>query len=272
MREEVPFSALVPTAKQARQQYTRLDELADSIFTHGLLHNLVCRRKSDGTIELVAGERRRRAIAILMLEPEDQVKQYGRFIGGWEAAALKSGSAHGGIPVFMLPSSADETAHLIENIQREELWPWEYGRYLAAWYEAGYTQEWIAERICKQQTEVSKFLRLGTMLSPKVTEAIEKTGDRHLLGKKQLLKISKLYDDVLKEPLHTRQVEEFEKLLGKVQVYKTPDESRSERIRVHDRALKLGRMKLPGHAKPYVREIYEYLFGPDYKRPNFNWK
>lgn len=272
MREEVPFSQLVPTEKQARQRYLKLDELAESIFLHGLLQNLVGRRRSDGSIELIAGERRRRAIAILLTEPADQLKEYGRVLGSWDVAAARSGCTSGGIPLFILPATADESAHLIENIQREDLWPWEYGRYLSAWYEAGYTQEWIAERICKPQTEVSKFLRLGTMLSPKVTEAIERTGDRHLVGKKQLLKIAKLYDDVLKEPLHEKQVEELEKVLGRVQVYKTPDESRSERIRVYERARKLGRMKLPGHAKPYVKEIYEYLFGPDYTRPNFNWK
>jgi len=274
MRTEVPFSRLVPTEAQARRHYTLVDELAESIDRNGLLQNIVGKIKPDGQIEVIAGERRRRAIALLMLPLDQQIKEYGRPLGNWVGGGCeKSGCTNGGVPVFLLPATADEAAHLIENIQRQDLWPWEYGRFLASWHDAGYTQEWIAERVGKQQTEVSKAIRIGTQLSSKVTDAIERTGDKHLIGKKQLLHIARLYDDVMREPLHNRQVEELERILGTVRVYQKPEESKSERLRVHERAKRLGRMKLPGHAKPYVRAIYEYLFNEGHvTKPNFDWK
>jgi ParB-like chromosome segregation protein Spo0J len=275
MRVEVPFSRLVPTEKQARQRYMHLDELAASIAEHGLLQNLVVKERPDGTLEVIAGERRRRAIAILMMPLNDQIKEYDRVLGNWQGGgAEKSGCPNGGVPVFVLPKSADDAAaHLIENVEREDLWPWEVGRVLAAWHDAGYTHEWIAERIGKPRQVTSRLIMFGNQLSPKVTEAIEKIGDRTLIGKKMLEKISRIYDPVMREPLHIKQVEEFEKILGKARTYVPPEESKSERIRVHERAKRLARMGLPGHAKPYVKAIYEYLFEEGYgSKPDFNWK
>ena len=273
-RVELPYESLVPTAAQARRQYVHLDELAMSIADHGLLQNLVAREKHDGTIEIIAGERRRRAIGLLLLPLPEQLRQFGKPLGNWHGGgAEKSGCTEGGVPVFVLPKTADEAAtHLIENVQREDLWPWEYGRELVSWHEAGYTQEWIAERVSKPRQVVSMLIMIGRQLSPKVSEAIERTGDKTLIGRKHLLRITRLYDPIMQEPLHLKQVEEFEKILGKTRQYVAPEESKSERIRVHERAKRLGRMKVPGHAKPYVRAVYEFLFSEGRTTPNFNWK
>lgn len=278
MRVEVPFNRLVPTEAQVRRQYLHLDELAESIANHGLLQNLVGVEKGDGVIEVRAGERRRRAIGLLLLPLEEQLKQFGRVLGNWKGGgAEKSDCPNGGVPVFILPRTADDVAiHMAENIQREDLWPWEKGRELASWYDAGYTQEDIAERVSKSRLEISALIRLGTRLSPKVTEAIERTGDRTLIGRKVLLKLAQLYDPILQEPMHLKQVEEFERILGTARrhVGRMPETAKSERLRVYDRAKRLGRVKVPGHAKPYVRAIYEYLFSEAayVKTPNFNWK
>ena len=277
MRIEVPYERLVPTEQQARKHYLHLDELAVSIGKYGLLQNLVGREKSDGLIEVIAGERRRRAIGLLRLPLPEQLKLYGNVLGNWEGGgAEKSGCTSGGVPVFVIPKTADAAAaHMIENVHREDLWPWEKGRELASWSDAGYTQEYIAERIGKPRLEVSTLIIFGTRLSPKVTEAIEKTGERSLIGKEQLKKISRLYDPIMQEPLHEKQVEAFENFLGTVRrTYKSPSDSKSERHRVHERARRLGKIKVPGHAKPYVRAIYEFLFSEEayVKQPNFNWK
>lgn len=43
-----------------------IEELADSIRARGLLQNLIARPKDDGTLELAAGERRLRALHLLV--------------------------------------------------------------------------------------------------------------------------------------------------------------------------------------------------------------
>lgn len=277
MRCEIAFEDLVPTEAQSRQHYVHLDEMARSIDQQGLLQNLVVKhRPSDDKYEVIAGERRRRSIGLLILPLEIQIKEYGKPLGNWYGpgnAAEKSGSKQGGVPCFVLPASAAEAAHLLENVQREDLWPWELGRQLLLWNEAGYDQAWIAERLSKNQSYVSTHIKLGRCLSRKVTDALEKIGDRHLLSKQQLLRITRLYDPVMQEPLDLKQIEEFERLLGRVRTYTKPEESKSERHRVHERAKRLKNMSVPGHAKPYVRAVLEFLFSESsLHKPHFNWK
>jgi ParB-like chromosome segregation protein Spo0J len=276
MRCEIPFEELEPTPAQSRQHYVHLDEMALSIDEQGLLQNLVVKLLPSGKHEVVAGERRRRAIGMLILPIESQIKEYGRPLGNWYGpgnAAEKSGSQNGGVPCFVLPASAAEAAHLLENIQREDLWPWELGRQLLTWNEAGYDQIWIADRLSKNQSYVSTHIKLGRCLSKKVTESIEKIGDRHLISKQQLLRIARLFDPVLQEPLDVRQVEEFERILGKVRTYTKPEESKREKDRVHERAKRLKNISVPGHAKPYVRAVLEFLFSDrTMQKPHFNWK
>ncbi len=273
MRVEIPHELIDPTPANVRQHYTRLEELAVSIADNGLLQNLVVVQKGD-RYECRAGERRRRAIGYLLLPPDEQLKQFGSVLGGWHGmGATKSGSTTGGVPCFVVPVSAGEAANTIENIQREDLWPWELGKRLLEWNEAGYDQEYIGMRIGKSQTYVAKFIGIGRNLSPKVAKAIEQTGDKGLVSLKSLLKICKHFDPVLLEPLHDKQIEAFEEVLGHTRTYSRQDQKQGERTRVYTRAQKLARMSVPGHAKPYVRAIYEYLFNPrPVGKPDWNWK
>ncbi len=273
MRVDIPYELLDPKPDNARRHFLHLDDLALTIADYGLLQNLVVKEKADGRFQVEAGERRRRAIGLLMLDVPTQIKQCGKALGGWYgAAAVKSGSKDGGVPCFVIPKSADDAAHAIENIQREDLWPWELGRKLASWNDAGYDQEFIGRCIGKSQNYVSLFIVIGQRLSPKVSEAIEKTGDKSLVSKQTLSKICRCYDPVLLEPQHLKQVEMFERLLGATRKITSPSVDRSERHRVHARAKKLGRMKVPGHAKMYVRAIYEFLFDEGHvNSPKFNW-
>lgn len=275
MRCELPYDRLVPTARQARQNYAHLDELAVSIADNGLLQNLVARELPDGTFEVVAGERRRRAIGLLLLPLEKQVEQYGKVLGNWiGGGAEKSGSESGGVPVFVIPATATEAAHAIENIQRDNLYPWEIGRHFIAWNDAGYNVEHIASIISKSDGYVRQHITIGRCLSPRVTGALERIGERDFMSQRDLLKICQLFDGIYQEPQHEKQVELFEKLLGRTKRGGPKnEESRSEKHRVFDRAKKLGHMAVPGHAKPYVRALFEYLFNPNpVQKPDFNWK
>src|SRR6188474_1570679 len=59
---EIDIDLLTPNPRQPRQQWddTKLDELAQSIRSHGVIQPILVRRAGDRT-EIVAGERRWRA-------------------------------------------------------------------------------------------------------------------------------------------------------------------------------------------------------------------
>ncbi len=274
MRVDIPYELLDPTPNNARKHFVHIDELALTIGDHGLLHNLVVKEKPDGRFEVVAGERRRRAIGLLLLSVPEQMKQHGRPLGAWlGVGSVKSGSKEGGVPCFVIPQTSAEAAHFIENIGREDLWPWELGRRLVSFNDAGYDQAYIATIIGKSPSYVSKHLVIGRQLCREVTDAIEKTGDKQMVSYQTLLRIGRLYDPVMLEPLRKQQVEQFEKILGRPRTYTKEDEARSERHRVYDRAKKLRSLKVPGHAKLYVRAIYEFLFREGYcTKPDFDFK
>src|SRR5262245_56860639 len=71
-REGPPLSRLIPVSKvsvnprQPRRQFKEeaLKELAASIKEHGVLQPISVRQNSDGTFELIAGERRYRAVQL----------------------------------------------------------------------------------------------------------------------------------------------------------------------------------------------------------------
>ena len=114
----------------------RLDELAASIRTQGLIEPLVVRLREAGGYEIIAGERR------------------------WRAAQRAGLHA---VPVVIrdvAPARAFELA-IVENLQREDLNPIEeaegFDRLIR---EFGYTQESLAARVGKDRTTVSNALRL----------------------------------------------------------------------------------------------------------------
>ncbi len=136
---ELPLSRIVPNPYQPRLDFdpAELKELAASIKASGLLQPVVVRRGATaGTFELVAGERRLRAVKQL----------------GWE-----------NVPALV--REVDDRAllvlALVENIQRSELGPLEEARgYAALQKEFGLTQGEIAEAVGKSRSAVANTLRL----------------------------------------------------------------------------------------------------------------
>jgi ParB family chromosome partitioning protein len=262
MRAEVPFGKLVPTVRNVRTVYQRVEELADSIALYGLLQNLVVAELPNGTFEVRAGERRRRAIEILQLSAEEQEKRYRRFIGTWPDDKL--------VPVFIIPEYDAEAVNLIENVQREDLYPWELGRRLAEWNDAGFDQKWIAEKVGKKVLWVGLNMTVGRYLSPKVASAIEKLGKNTITFDK-LLKLARMYDRLTLEPDHEAQVAAFESMLG---APRDPKPRWDKKEKVISRLTSLARLhNLPGHAKPYVKAVCDYLLSEEkYARIKFDWK
>ncbi|HTV02746.1 MAG TPA: ParB/RepB/Spo0J family partition protein [Luteitalea sp.] len=136
-QREVDLDLIDPNPLQPRTRFdeVRLQELAESISSSGLVQPIVVRRKGD-RFEIVAGERRWRAAQI--------------------AGLLK-------VPVHV-SDIADERllqTALIENIQREDLNPIEEAlAYKRLGDESGLTQEQIAAAVGKDRATVANHLRL----------------------------------------------------------------------------------------------------------------
>ena len=100
--EKIPVEKIVPNRFQPRKVFDNksIKELADSIEVHGLLQPITLRPIEEGMYEIIAGERRFRAIKSLHFE---NVESIIRYFTDQEAAVIA----------------------IIENIQREDLSPYE---------------------------------------------------------------------------------------------------------------------------------------------------
>lgn len=133
----VRISEVEPNRDQPRKVFDeeKLEELADSIKTFGLLQPILV-QKRDGYYEIIAGERR------------------------WRAA-LKAGLKE--IPVVVRDYTEKEILELslIENIQREDLNPIEEAQaYKRLADEFGMGQAEISQRVSKSRSAVANALRL----------------------------------------------------------------------------------------------------------------
>ena len=135
---ELPVSAIGPNPYQPRREFdeTQLKELADSIEASGLLQPIVVRPRPNGRYELIAGERRWRAIQRL----------------GWQQvpAVVKD-----------VDDRALLTLALIENLQRDDLSPIDAALgYQRLMQEFTMPQQEVARLVGKDRSTVSNTLRL----------------------------------------------------------------------------------------------------------------
>ena len=135
---ELPIESLAPNPDQPRSNFDQagLDALAASIADSGVVQPVIATRLSDGSYELIAGERRWRAAGI---------------------AGLKT------IPtVIRDPAEAERLElALVENMVREDLNPVEEARAcLALIEELGLSKEELGKRIGRSRSQVSNLVRL----------------------------------------------------------------------------------------------------------------
>ena len=138
-----------PNRDQPRKQFKQeaLEDLAESIKTYGIIQPIVV-TKQDGYYGIVAGERRWRAAKLAGLEE---------------------------IPAIIREDDEQKNREiaLIENIQREDLNPYEKAlgiRNLMDKY--GLTQEEVSKRIGKSRSAVSNTVRILN-LAPDVLELVK---------------------------------------------------------------------------------------------------
>lgn len=133
----IDINDIKPNSKQPRQKFNEdsLNELADSIKTHGLIQPITIRAAKKG-YELVAGERR------------------------WRAARIAGLSI---IPAIVKDLTDEENVFLalIENMQREDLNPLEEAEALDdIMKNYGFTQNEVASSVGKSRAYVANLLRL----------------------------------------------------------------------------------------------------------------
>ncbi|MCM3179425.1 nucleoid occlusion protein [Cytobacillus horneckiae] len=188
--KKIPIDHIVPNRFQPRTIFDdeKIEELSRTIHIHGIIQPIVVREFEDGQFEIIAGERRWRAMNKL----------------GWTE-----------VPAIVKNMSDTETASiaLIENLQREELSPIEeavaYGKLLEL---HNLTQEALAQRLGKGQSTVANKLRL-LKLPQEVQDALLRKDitERHarsLIPLKNPEKQVTLLQEIIEKHLNVKQTEE----------------------------------------------------------------
>lgn len=194
---EIDIAKIRPNPYQPRADFDEaaLDELKRSIIEKGIIQPITVRRRKDGEYELASGERRVRA-------------------------ALEAGMKK--IPAYIIEVQRDEEMlelALVENLQREHLNPIEIAiSYRRLINDCNHTQEDVAQKIGKDRTTVTNFLRL-LKLPEKIQLALRKneltTGHARALVTIQDERTQlKLLDRIVKKGLNVRQVEQLVRSLG----------------------------------------------------------
>lgn len=187
---KIPIDKIIPNRYQPRTVFDeeKIEELSRTIHTHGVIQPIVVRKYSEDLFEIIAGERRYRAMKKL----------------NWTE-----------VPAIVRDLSDKETASiaLIENLQREELTAIEEALAYQQLLELhSLTQEALAQRLGKGQSTVANKLRLLKL--PKIVQdAILKReiSERHaraLIAIKDEVMQTKMVELIKENDWNVRQLEE----------------------------------------------------------------
>lgn len=214
-----------PNHDQPRKTFEEkaLAELADSIAQHGVLQPLVVRPMTNGSYQLVAGERR------------------------WRAARMAGLSE---VPVIIKELTDEETIEIamVENLQREDLNPLEEALgYSYMMKELKITQEEAAEKVGKSRPAIANSLRLLKLpeeIQEMVRDNIISAGHaRALLGFETTEEMIATANMIKKEDISVRQIEALVKLSKKEPKQPKPEKKKEKFFSEVELALKnnLGR-------------------------------
>lgn len=190
---DIPVDKITPNPDQPRTFFDAeaLEDLATSIRELGIIQPLSLRKSGPDSYQIIAGERRFRAAKM---------------------AGLTS------VPAYIRTANEAELTEmaLIENIQREDLNAIEIAltfRKLIDQYNL--TQERLSERIGKKRATIANFLRLLKLPAEVQLGLRDKRVDmghaRALLTIENPALQLKLYNEILKNGLSVRRVEELAK-------------------------------------------------------------
>lgn len=198
--KQLPLDNIVPSPFQPRTVFDedRIDELCQTIKTHGVIQPIVVRIR-DGIFEIIAGERRFRAVKKLGM---DTIPAIIRDFNDSQAASIA----------------------LIENLQREGLTAIEEAMAYQQLIELHQlTQESLAQRLGKSQSTIANKIRLLHLSEPVKQALLErKITERHaralLALDSEELQV-KVLEDIISKELNVKQTEarvEFYKETSKI--------------------------------------------------------
>ncbi|CAN5261015.1 ParB/RepB/Spo0J family partition protein [soil metagenome] len=201
---EIAISEIEVNPFQPRKYFDQeaLKELSDSIKLHGIIQPITVRKLARNQYQLISGERRFQASRL---------------------AGIKT------IPAYVRTADNQQMLEmsLIENIQRENLNPIEialsYQRLLT---ECNIKQEALGERVNKNRTTVTNYLRL-LKLPPDIQIALRDNKltmghARAIINVENADVQLQIFKKTLKEDLSVRQVEELARSLSKGNKDKEP--------------------------------------------------
>ena len=187
---ELPIEEIRPNPYQPRKEFDKkaLEELSESIKTHGIFTPLLVRKSVSG-YDLITGERRLRAAKM---------------------AGLKT------VPAIQVGFTEEQMMEIaiLENVQREDLNPIEE----AAAYESliqklGYTQEKLAERVGKSREYCANIMRLlklpEDVQSMVVNKELTMSHVRPLLSLNDEEEIYEAAEKIKKNKMSVREVEAY---------------------------------------------------------------
>ena len=187
----VPLDLLDPNPEQPRKHFDKesLAELAASIRLHDIIQPITVARLSNGRFRIIAGERRYRAARLAGLTD---------------------------VPVFVRESKESKTLELalLENLQREDLNAIEIGlSYRQLMEEMGFTQEQLAERMGKERSTITNYLRL-LKLPPDIQAAVRNNiigmgHARALINVDAVDKQLYIFNEIKNRELSVRQTEDL---------------------------------------------------------------
>jgi ParB family transcriptional regulator, chromosome partitioning protein len=208
--QEIPVSEIIPNRFQPRTVFNdeKIEELAQTILEHGIIQPIVVRMNEDNKFEIIAGERRWRAVTLL----------------GWKTVQA----------IIKFYDDAQTAAvALIENLQREELTAIEEAMAYAKLIDIhGLTQESLAQKLGKGQSTIANKLRLLKLPMSIQTALLEKLiTERHaraLIGlKDQPGKQQELLKEILDKQLNVKQTEQrVQNIKDKTTTIKKPQRRR----------------------------------------------
>lgn len=209
---EIPVDKIRANPFQPRREFKEeeLRELAVSIQTYGLLQPVLVRSRGNSWYELIAGERRVRAVRLL-----------GRPT----------------IPALVRDLEDEDVAllALLENLQRQDLSFWEeaegYARLLAKF---DLTQEELAQRLGKSQSTIANKLRLL-----RLPDSIRHNISREIFTERHARALLKLPDADIQEKVANKVIAEnltvqateqlIERLVGEAK----PPKKKARLVRVY---------------------------------------
>ena len=253
----IPIGDIQPNPLQPRTVFdaVRLEELANSIKTNGIIQPVLVRRRGS-TYELIAGERRLRAAKVAgLVEIPAIVQDY-----------------------------ADERIleiALIENIQREDLNPMETAHALDRLHtEMNLSHEEIAARTGKERTTITnmiRLLRLPREVQLLVAERRLSMGHaRAILGLTTTELQTQLAEKAAAQGFSVRQVERLVKKVNEPrETTEAPlqdpniraaiqelETTLGTRVRIVQKSDERGRVEIEFYSQEELQRIYEWILAP----------